>query len=346
MFGVDQSLIDQIKGHERWTGHSDLHTVKDHIILTLFEYLKLQAQTQLHYLTSEPTAKKIETKQEEVTTATEKIRLNPIIKPFVPRGIKMQEVPELKQSQSDIIQDIAAEWMQYYHKKSAKGRDATTIKTTNHTTKPTQKTPSTSNACSILAQEDDDDEQEEAKSNENNTPFNDKPRNKDETTEYDVNEIPLKVLDDLIASCNTKKDEAHEESHEVDKLELDALRKMGGINAEVLNEVSEELWLVEEINDAEVEGLHEKIEKLEYQNAINLARLEEYVIKEDQWRIKLNENTRKEKDQKSKEDEIKRLEKEVIDLKFMNNTCRGQLQQQKDRRMKAKRCKEKGDSRK
>ena len=68
MCGLDQSLIDQIRVSEQRMGHNDLRTVKDHIILTLFEHLKLQAQMQWFHMTSEKETSKIEVKQEAVTT--------------------------------------------------------------------------------------------------------------------------------------------------------------------------------------------------------------------------------------------------------------------------------------
>ena len=60
MLGVDLSFLEQIRVSEQWTSHNDLHTAKDYIILTLFEYLKLQAQTQWYYLTSAKERGKIE----------------------------------------------------------------------------------------------------------------------------------------------------------------------------------------------------------------------------------------------------------------------------------------------
>lgn len=108
MCGLDPSLIDQIRVSERWMGHNDLCAVKDHIILTLFEYLKLQAQMQWFCMTSEKETSKIEVKQEAVTTQQQSVRLNPMVQPFIPRGLPMREVSEF-QPQSEVIQSIASE---------------------------------------------------------------------------------------------------------------------------------------------------------------------------------------------------------------------------------------------
>ena len=62
-----------------------------------------------------------------------------------------------------------------------------------------------------------------------------------------------------------------------------------------LDEALEEIRGQEELSNEEVVKSHEEIDAIEYQNALNLERLQDYVTREENWMKKAREREEKEK---------------------------------------------------
>ena len=65
----------------------------------------------------------------------------------------------------------------------------------------------------------------------------------------------------------------------------------------MLKEKLEELEYDNSLNNEEIKLLHRKIDALEYQNVVNLVRLEEFAIKEEDLQKKIREYQNKEQKQ-------------------------------------------------
>merc|ERR1712084_107730 len=157
------------------------------------------------------------------------------------------------------------------------------------------------NMCQILFEEEEEDDKEtEGKDNvkkRGNNGYDGKGnemRNECKREEtYDADMMTMEALEKLLGEAYERIMHV-EKSHEEDKQRLE--------------KALEDIKSQEELDyngDEEVVALCEKIETMEYQNVVNLERLEEYVMKEEQW---------KKRERKYKENE-QRLNKKHQDIK-------------------------------
>ena len=181
--------------------------------------------------------------KEKVTSEREKIRLNPNAKPFQPKGIKTQHANLQNNIEKEHqIQSVATEWVQTYRKnKSNKRKPQLDV---NIETKQLE----SSNRFSALAEKE---EHEEDANDLDLLPATDSTRRvvKDKTN-YDVDEIPVAALDELIEGCMKHERKADEMMHtkaeisehrQINEIEVDVSRSLHRMKQKDLEEENERI---------------------------------------------------------------------------------------------------------
>ena len=180
--------------------------------------------------------------KEKMTSEHEKTRLNPNARPFAPRGIPMRTTKLDTDKERQInIQSIAEEWVTMHKRKKNTAKQQplnVQTKNQNHARK---------NRFSILAEDEDEGEH---KPEPEASPVSTARKEEAIKAKYDVNEIPVDVLDELIKGHMEKKNERNnledkmiesEEQREINGMEVDVSRSSHNSELKKVKERNEKL---------------------------------------------------------------------------------------------------------
>ena len=322
------AVLAKTIGGNGWPSHPDLCASERYLLYECLKTFAHEMQTALGMLSphaetfSTQGNQRLSTEDTKTTTTTSNAKETyaQSAKTSYHQKIRQQDISQ------QIKKDINDEWTKVEKKKGSSSKKKPSNDETVH---------NATNQYQPLAEQDDEDTESEtnsttAEGNKVSSNRNKKGDSKIETC--DANEISIETVERATREFCKQKDREmkgiSQKDIELNKKVDDNAQELGIINerevaikeqlmchqnakieevSAKLEDALEDIRLQEELDyngDEEALGLYEKIDAMEYQNALNLARLEEHVLKEEEWMNKMRACEEKERILLSKCEEL------------------------------------------